>query len=97
VTDISEEATGAERRTRSQLAGSKLSPALAKLYSQHVKFATGQAPLDSFSSVEFAERLGDAVILVAGAVKKAGATDFGGQPRYWSGWRILRSTGMPFR
>ncbi len=77
MSELSDQAAAAERRTRTSLAGEKLNPVLAKLYSQHVRLGTRQGPLISFSRIEFVERLGDAVTLVDGSLRARGRGEDG--------------------
>lgn len=76
---LGDRATAAERLTMAALAGQKLNPALAKLYSQHVRLGTRQGRLASFSSSEFVARVSDAVLLVDASLRA--------QARGEDGWR----------
>jgi len=75
VSELADEALAAARRNRASLAGAKLTPATAKLYSQHFRLAAGGAPLATFSEGEFVRRLTDAVVLVDGSLQGRVAGD----------------------
>lgn len=75
MSELADEALAAARRNRASLAGAKLTPATAKLYSQHFRLAAGGAPLATFSEGEFVRRLTDAVVLVDGSLQGRVAGD----------------------
>lgn len=79
MSELAEQAAGAARRTRSRFAGEKLIPATAKLYSQHIRLATGQGRLATFDDQEFTRRLAEAVVLVDASIH--------GQSRGEDDWR----------
>ncbi|MDJ0799304.1 MAG: DEAD/DEAH box helicase [Calothrix sp. MO_167.B12] len=90
---------------QNSLAGSKLTPAIAKLYSQHTRLRAGGEGLKGWRDSEAGERLNDAIRLIEAAFikREAGETDWrngmlrAGEILEWLSHPQLNPNNLPIR
>lgn len=101
----SEEVIALATEVQNSLAGSRLTPAIAKLYSQHTRLRAGTDGLKGWREDEADERLNDAIRLIEAAFikREAGETDWrngmlrAGEILEWLSHPQLNPNNLPIR